>query len=84
MFQFTSIDGKVDGTINIVPGLYVFKMSGQNYHKLGSSVDGKTLKFAHLYIHDTENEVSNRMPSFNEENDHLLIERDRVEGLKNL
>lgn len=50
MFQFTSIGGKVDGTINTAPGPYVFKMSGQNYHRLGFLIPivGQRPKFAQL------------------------------------
>ncbi|EOX99032.1 Uncharacterized protein TCM_007660 [Theobroma cacao] len=63
MFQFTSIGGKIDSEINRRPGPYVFKINGQNHHKIGSllPVDGERPKFAQLYIYDTENEVSNRI-----------------------
>ncbi|XP_017985317.1 PREDICTED: uncharacterized protein LOC18588470 [Theobroma cacao] len=63
MFQFTSIGGKIDSEINRRLGPYVFKINGQNHHKIGSllPVDGERSKFAQLYIYDTENEVSNRI-----------------------
>lgn len=67
MFQFTSIvGGKIDERINKSPGPYVFRVGGQNHHKLGSllPMDGQKPKFAQLYIYDTENEVHNRMQSF--------------------
>ncbi|KAM3204632.1 hypothetical protein P3L10_028041 [Capsicum annuum] len=55
--------GQVDGSINRSKGPYVFRMSGQNYHRIGSLLHeiGKTPQFAQLYIYDTENEITNRM-----------------------
>ncbi|XVF49856.1 hypothetical protein PTKIN_Ptkin04bG0049700 [Pterospermum kingtungense] len=66
MFQFTSIGGKIDNEINRRPGPYVFRLCGQNHHKIGSllPVDGETPKFAQLYIYDTANELANRMRPF--------------------
>ncbi|KAK9071760.1 hypothetical protein SSX86_008189 [Deinandra increscens subsp. villosa] len=54
--------GKIDSTINKGNGPYVFRLSGQNYHNIGSllPVEGSNPKFAQLYIHDTDNEVANR------------------------
>nr|XP_011470726.1 PREDICTED: uncharacterized protein LOC101313170 isoform X1 [Fragaria vesca subsp. vesca] len=62
MFAFTSIGANVDTTVNDGHGPYVFKISGQIYHLMGSLVppQGECPKFAQLYIHDTENEVVNR------------------------
>ncbi|XVF80283.1 hypothetical protein PTKIN_Ptkin15bG0058200 [Pterospermum kingtungense] len=66
MFQFTSIGGKIDNEINRRPGPYVFRLCGQNHHKIGSllPVDGETPKFSQLYIYDTANELANRMRPF--------------------
>ncbi|XVF50465.1 hypothetical protein PTKIN_Ptkin04bG0103400 [Pterospermum kingtungense] len=66
MFQFTSFGGKIDNEINRRPGPYVFRLCGQNHHKIGSllPVDGETPKFAQLYIYDTANELANRMRPF--------------------
>ncbi|KAM3356739.1 hypothetical protein P3S68_023453 [Capsicum galapagoense] len=54
---------KVDDCINQKSGLKTFKLSGQNYHQIGSLFppQGSTPKFAELYIYDTENEVQNRI-----------------------
>ena len=38
MFAFSSMGGIVDGSINLSKGPYVFRMSGQNYHCIGSFV----------------------------------------------
>ena len=52
MFAFTSMGGRVDGSINHSKGPYVFRMCGQNYHRIGSLLPeiGKRPQFAQLYI----------------------------------
>jgi hypothetical protein len=62
MFSFTSMGGKVDSSINRCNAPFVFRLSGENYHCIGSLLptDGSKAKFSQLYICDTENEVSNR------------------------
>ncbi|XP_076898243.1 uncharacterized protein LOC143551766 [Bidens hawaiensis] len=66
MFAFTSMGGKVDSSINIGNAPFVFRISGQNYHSIGSLLpeNGSKPKFSQLYIYDTENEVSNRQCLF--------------------
>ena len=51
--------GKIDASVNQTKGPRTFRLSGQNYHKIGSLLPtkGSTPKFAQLYIYDTENEV---------------------------
>jgi uncharacterized protein YdcH (DUF465 family) len=65
IFAFTSMGAKTDETINSRAGPYVFKISGQNYHRIGGLIParGSQPKFAQLYVHDTENEVHNRLHS---------------------
>ena len=65
MFAFTSMGGKVDKTINNGRGPYVFRISGQNFHRMGSLLpsESEKPKFAQLYIYDTDNEISNRQQS---------------------
>nr|XP_025887491.1 uncharacterized protein LOC112941712 [Solanum lycopersicum] len=55
--------GRVDGSINHSKEPYVFRMCGQNYHRIESLLPeiGKRPQFAQLYIYDTENEINNRM-----------------------
>jgi uncharacterized protein YlaI len=62
MFSFTSMGGKVDSSINRGNAPFVFRLSGENYHCIGSLLptDGSKAKFSQLYICDTDNEVSNR------------------------
>ena len=42
LFAFTSLGGKVDYSVNRGSAPYVFRLNGQNYHKIGSllPVDG--------------------------------------------
>ena len=64
MFSFTSLGGKIDNSINRDRnGPKIFKLHGENYHLIGSlkPSPNKAAKFSQLYIHDTENEVQNRI-----------------------
>ncbi|XP_031131679.1 uncharacterized protein LOC116033064 [Ipomoea triloba] len=66
MFSFTSLGAKVDKSINSGNCPPIFRINGQNYHLMGGLMPevGKSPKFAQLYIHDTENEVENRINAF--------------------
>lgn len=63
MFAMTSVGCQIDSTINRGKGPYVYRVSGQNLHRIGSllPISGKRPQFAQLYIYDTENEMTNRM-----------------------
>jgi hypothetical protein len=86
MFAFTSMGGKVDKKINNGNGPYVFRMSGQNYHKIGTLLPEGVDKprWAQLYIYDTENEVKNRIMASTSEDKRDSIDPHTVEGLKNM
>ncbi|XP_022013686.2 uncharacterized protein LOC110913143 [Helianthus annuus] len=62
MFSFTSMGGKVDTKINKGNAPFVYRISGQNAHSMGSLLPkhGAQPKFSQLYIYDTENELANR------------------------
>nr|GEY86285.1 DNA helicase [Tanacetum cinerariifolium] len=77
----TSLDARVDDSINIGRGPYVFKISSQLYHWLGSlcPVEGERPRFLQLYVYDTDNKVDNHMFHFGGSNSDLR--RDIVEGL---
>ncbi|XP_021985604.1 uncharacterized protein LOC110881748 [Helianthus annuus] len=66
MFAFTSMGGKVDPTVNRGNGPFCYRISGENYHSIGSLLpeNANKPKFCQLYIYDTENEVSNRESIF--------------------
>ncbi|GJY75151.1 DNA helicase [Tanacetum coccineum] len=77
----TSLGAHIDESINNGRGPYVFKISGQLYHWIGSlcPAEGEPPRFLQLYIYDTDNEVDNRMSHFGGNNSTLR--RDIVEGL---
>ncbi|XP_076906896.1 uncharacterized protein LOC143563178 [Bidens hawaiensis] len=58
--------GKIDHSINRGNAPYTFRLSGENYHCLGSllPLQGCKARFSQLYIYDTENEFSNRQGVF--------------------
>ena len=55
--------GKIDKSISIGRAPPIFRLNGQNHHLIGSLLPTKRapLKFAQLYVHDTANEVANRI-----------------------
>lgn len=63
MFSFTSLGGKIDNSVNLGKGPKVFKLHGENCHLIGSMKPKPTesAEFSQLYIHDTQNEVQNRI-----------------------
>jgi len=80
LFSFTSMDAKIDRSINESRGPNIFKIQGAVCHRMGSllpeksdasgSVQGRNRpKFAELYIYDTTNEVDNRTKAINPDND---------------
>nr|KAJ0211267.1 hypothetical protein LSAT_V11C400165000 [Lactuca sativa] len=74
MFSMTSFGAKVDEEINRGRGPYVFKISGQVFHWIGSSCseDSAKPRFLQLYMCDDENEVSNILCSFRTDCDVVL------------
>ncbi|XP_031124262.1 uncharacterized protein LOC116026977 [Ipomoea triloba] len=76
--------GRVDRTVNQGGGPPVYRLNGQNFHLIGSlqPVDGATPKFAQLYIHDTENEVNNRLTSIRNDIVSSSIEMEVVNDIK--
>ncbi|KAL7608940.1 hypothetical protein Lser_V15G10580 [Lactuca serriola] len=66
MFSMTSFGADVDDDVNDSRGPFVFKISGQISHKIGSLYPDpqKGPQFLYLYLFDTENEVDNRLRVF--------------------
>ena len=66
MFTFTSFGTNIDSSTSDSYGPYVFKISGQIHHLMGSllPLDNDSPKFAQLYIYDTKNEIQNKMSSY--------------------
>ncbi|KAK9682709.1 hypothetical protein RND81_10G090900 [Saponaria officinalis] len=85
IFAFTSMGGKIVKTLNNGTAPYAFRISGQNYHLMGSLVpsNGKTPKFLQLYFYDTDNEVKNRMSALDgDENSNFVgLNENLVEDL---
>ena len=62
MFAMTSMGAKINETINDGRGPYVFKVSGQICHRIGSlRPTGERPEYAQLYMFDTVREVSNQI-----------------------
>lgn len=63
MFSMTSFGATVDESINEGSGPYVFKVSGQVCHWVGSlcPVDSERPRFLQMYMYDCENEIANRV-----------------------
>ncbi|GJX97177.1 DNA helicase [Tanacetum coccineum] len=82
MFSMTSFGAKVYDSINRGRYPYVFKVSGQIYHWIGSLCPppGESSRFLQLYIYDTDHEVENRLRHFGGIDDSDL-DPDIVEGL---
>ncbi|PWA78772.1 helitron helicase-like domain-containing protein [Artemisia annua] len=82
MFAMTSFGMNIDNTVNQGRGPYVFKVSGQVYHQIGSlcpTGDDKPY-ILQLYIYDTQNEVQNRMCHFTN-SDTSALDPEVVQGL---
>ncbi|KAL3646743.1 hypothetical protein CASFOL_009287 [Castilleja foliolosa] len=75
MFSMTSFGARIDEAVNDGQGPYVFKVSGQVSHWIGSicpsANDGP--RFLQLYIYDTNNEVSNRLRFFDSSDQRCLL-----------
>nr|KAJ0201995.1 hypothetical protein LSAT_V11C600327630 [Lactuca sativa] len=89
MFSFTSMGGKIDSSINRGNAPYIFRLSGQNYHSIGSLLPEQGLKpkFSQLYIYDTDNEIANRRTCFGGENQRStsnssVLDNDIIQDLK--
>ncbi|XP_071700026.1 uncharacterized protein [Rutidosis leptorrhynchoides] len=82
MFSMASYGAQIDDRINNGRGPYVFKISGQVYHWIGSLCpeESNPPRFLQLYIYDTANEAKNRMRFFNG-NDSGPINPDMVISL---
>jgi len=70
MFAMTSMGVHVINSINDGRGPFVFKISGQLCHRIGSLMPptGRRPEYCQLYIFDTQYEVRNRMAVSSHEN----------------
>ncbi|KAL6620651.1 hypothetical protein ACP70R_035790 [Stipagrostis hirtigluma subsp. patula] len=83
MFAMTSMGVNVIKSINDGRGPYVFKISGQLCHRIGSLLpsSGRRPEYCQLYIFDTENEVRNRMAVASHGDDAFQPNEDIVASL---
>ncbi|KAL8509147.1 hypothetical protein ACS0TY_016369 [Phlomoides rotata] len=84
MFSFTYIGGKIDRSMDTGSISPIFRLHGQNYHRIGSLLpsSGDEPMFAQLYIYDTRNEISNII-NFARFNDNInTIHAEIVSDLK--
>ncbi|KAJ3698202.1 hypothetical protein LUZ61_001907 [Rhynchospora tenuis] len=77
---------QIDESINRGSGPYVFRVSGQLCHLLGSLLpdNDDPPRFAQLYMYDTENEVSNRMAPFSSSDGSSSLRPHIVTALKEM
>lgn len=75
---------KIDHKINHGGSPYCFKIHGQNIHFRGSMLplDGEAPNFYQLHIHDTDNELENRMNLLGSARDGL--DQSILEGLMDM
>ena len=59
MFAMTSFGATVDNSINTGGAPYVFRVSGQIYHFIGSfcPLGNNNPRFLQMYVYDTDHEV---------------------------
>ncbi|XP_037469339.1 uncharacterized protein LOC119341569 [Triticum dicoccoides] len=84
LFAFTSMGAKINRSINDGGGPKIFKINGQVCHRIGSLLpnEGDSPKYAELYIHDRENEVSNRIQALSQQNETGAgLDKEIVKGL---
>ncbi|KAM0832054.1 hypothetical protein ACQ4PT_065142 [Festuca glaucescens] len=74
LFAFTSMGATIDHSVNDGGGPTFFEISGSVCHRIGSLLpkEGKTPKYAELYIYHGGDEADNRIQALNKD--------DRVEG----
>ncbi|OMP08446.1 hypothetical protein COLO4_06468 [Corchorus olitorius] len=83
LFQFTSLGGEIDNSVNNGSGPYIFRLNNRTYHKIDPLLppDGSRPRFAQLYIYDCANEVSNRVNAVTGGRSADTINQLIVEGL---
>ncbi|XP_035835770.1 uncharacterized protein LOC110888207 [Helianthus annuus] len=86
MFAFTSMGGKVDPTVNRGNAPFCYRISGENYHTIGSLLpeNGSKPKFCQLYIYDTENELSNSSSKDASSSSAAALDRQLIEHIKDV
>jgi hypothetical protein len=83
MFAMTPMGVKAIDSINDDHGPYVFKISGQVCHRIGSLIPthGARPEYAQLYLFDIEHEVSNRINVVSSSRNPFHVDTDIVQSL---
>ncbi|XP_077252556.1 uncharacterized protein LOC143891953 [Tasmannia lanceolata] len=78
--------GKVDYSVVDGPGPFSFRISGSNYHSIGTLLPRPNCKptFAQLYIYDTEDEEKNRISTVQGRSGRFVIDEAVVLGIKQM
>ena len=86
MLSFTSMGGTIDYAVMDGHGPYSFRISGQNYHHIGSLLptQGRKPRFAQLYIYDTDDEVRNRCRALNSQQSVNGVDLTILEALQRM
>ncbi|VFQ89049.1 unnamed protein product [Cuscuta campestris] len=84
ILAFTSIGAQIDYEINKTKGPYVFRISGQNCHQIGSlnPQPGKPRKFLQLYMYDNKTEeVCSRIKSLTKDKPNSKLDESILSDL---
>lgn len=83
LLSMTSIGCHVDEHINNGSAPYVFKISGEVYHRIGSLLPVADCRpsFLQLYVFDTENEINNRLAPFSNAKSNRMLRASLIEAL---
>jgi hypothetical protein len=83
MIAMTSMGARIIDSINDDHGPYVFKISGQVYHRIGSLISSLSTRpeYAQLYLFDTEHDVSNRINLVSSSNNTFNADESIVRSL---
>jgi len=78
--------GAIDHSITDGHGPCSFRISGNNYHRIGSLLpaQGDQLKFAQLYIYHTHDEVRNRCRALNSQRSVRGVEEPTLHALQRI
>ena len=82
MFAMTSFGATVDNSINTGRGPYVFRVSGQIYHRIGGFclLGNDAPRFLQMYVYDTEHEIQHRLSHF-DPHERRVLRENIVQGL---
>ncbi|XP_074282767.1 uncharacterized protein LOC141607310 [Silene latifolia] len=85
-YAFTSMGAKIDNSVNQRPGSYVFRVSDQVLHHMGTLLpeDGAQPSYAQLYVYDTASEISLRKKAVARREDNPTLDHDILTKLKDM